>query len=77
MKNKVIKITQDNPEIFESENIKELFEEIKPKTKEGEVITDLFYNSIKSFFEVGFDLAKNLNLELLFDSFKGPKKEEK
>ena len=70
-------MTQDNANIMEPENLKELFEEIKPKTKEGEVITDLFYNSIKSFFEVGFDLAKNLNLELLFDNFKGSKKEEK
>ena len=65
------KMTEHDTEIFEPENIKDLFEEIKPETKEGEVITDLFYNSVKSFFEMGFELAKNLNLEPLFDKFKG------
>ncbi|MHA1149482.1 MAG: hypothetical protein ACTSR8_14705 [Promethearchaeota archaeon] len=63
-------MTEHNLDIIEPENIKELFKEIKPETKEGEVITDLFYKSVKSFFELGFELAKNLNLELLFDKFK-------
>ena len=70
-------MTEHDTEVFEPENIKDLFEEIKPETKEGEVITDLFYNSVKSFFEMGFELAKNLNLELLFDKFKGVNKESK
>ncbi|MGQ4873374.1 MAG: hypothetical protein ACP6IY_04790 [Promethearchaeia archaeon] len=64
---------KDNP--IEFDNIKELFEEIKPETEEGEIITDMFYNSIKGFFELGFELAKNLNLELLYDKFKGFDKE--
>ena len=42
-------------------------EENKPDSKKEveDVIGDLFYTSIKSFFDIGFKLAKNLNLEFL------------
>jgi hypothetical protein len=36
----------------------------------------IFYNSIKTFFEVGLELASKLNLELLIDKFKTYKKEK-
>jgi hypothetical protein len=42
----------------------------------NEVITDLFYKSIKLFFDVGFDLANKLNLEML-DLIKKEKTKEK
>ena len=73
----MIENKETNEKIYEPDGIKELFEEIKPETKEGEVITDLFYTSVKNFFEMGFELAKNLNLELLYDKFKGVKNEKK
>ncbi len=45
--------------------------------QESEAIGDLFYNSIKTFFDIGFKLAKNLNLEFLTDEKKGENKSKK
>jgi len=58
------------------EDAKEIFTDLAEDKKEGEVLGDIFYNSIKSFFEVGLELASNLNLELLFDKFKSVPKEK-
>ncbi|MFX0018467.1 MAG: hypothetical protein ACFFAK_11085 [Promethearchaeota archaeon] len=49
----------------------------KKSRQELEVIGDLFYNSVKSFFDIGFKLAKNLNLEFLTDKKKGEMKHKK
>jgi len=70
---KLIENKEKSEKMYEPDSIKELFEEIKPETKEGELITDLFYKSVENFFNMGFELAKNLNLELLYDKFKGVK----
>jgi len=35
----------------------------EPNADLGDVIGDIFYNSMKNFFEVGFKLAESLNLE--------------
>jgi len=35
----------------------------EPNTELGDVIGDIFYNSMKNFFEVGFKLAESLNHE--------------
>ncbi|MFX0026866.1 MAG: hypothetical protein ACFE8M_10695 [Candidatus Hermodarchaeota archaeon] len=43
----------------------------KKSKQQFEIIGDLFYKSIKNFFDIGFKLAKNLNLEFLTDEKKG------
>jgi len=35
----------------------------KPNAELGDIIGDIFYNSMKNFFEVGFKLAESLNHE--------------
>jgi len=35
----------------------------EPNAELGNVIGDIFYKSMKNFFEVGFKLAESLNLE--------------
>ena len=40
----------------------------KPNAELGDVIGDIFYNSMKNFFEVGFKLAESLNLEFSTDN---------
>jgi hypothetical protein len=56
---------------------REVFSNLGNNKEEGEAIGEIFYNSIKSFFEVGLELASNLNLELLIDKFKSFQNEEK
>ena len=40
----------------------------EPNTDLGDVIGDIFYKSMKNFFEVGFKLAESLNLEFNTDN---------
>jgi len=35
----------------------------EPNAELGDVIGDIFYKSMKNFFEVGFKLAESLNLQ--------------
>ena len=49
----------------------------KKNQQELEAIGDLFYNSIKTFFDIGFKLAKNLNLEFLTNEKNGEIKGKK
>lgn len=35
----------------------------EPNAELGDIIGDIFYNSMKNFFEVGFKLAESLNRE--------------
>ncbi|TKJ27946.1 MAG: hypothetical protein CEE42_00255 [Promethearchaeota archaeon Loki_b31] len=35
----------------------------EPNAELGDIIGDIFYKSMKNFFEVGFKLAESLNLE--------------
>ncbi len=48
---------------------KKMFSELNEDSNVDNLLSDLFYKSIKLFFDTGFDLAKKLNLEL-FESFK-------
>ena len=41
--------------------------------KVNEVVGDLFYESVKLFFDIGFDLADKLNLDLIQDFLKKDK----
>lgn len=51
----VNELSSDETEILNKEDKQEF----------GEAIGDLFYKSVKTFFDIGFQLAKNLNLEFL------------
>ena len=51
-------------------NMNEMFTELKNENPENEVITDLFYKSIKSVFDLGFQLANKLSFELIEESVK-------
>ena len=49
-------------------DMKEIFAELGDGSEEDKIIGDLFYRSIKYFFDFGFELASKLNLELVADS---------
>lgn len=52
-------------------NIENLNVENPEQTKKIDKVTDdLFYESVKLIFDIGFDLADNLNLELIEDFLK-------
>ena len=61
-------------------NIKQVVSEMNQNTDTDNVVSDLFYKSVKLIFDTGFDLAKKLNLDLFesfkFDDKKKDKKEE-
>lgn len=44
--------------------------------KVNEVVGDLFYESVKLFFDIGFDLADKLNLDLIQDFLKRDKEKD-
>lgn len=56
-------------EFEEKLDIEKMADELGENEEEKEIISNLFYNSIKSLFDVGFDLAKNLNIEFILDNF--------
>ena len=54
--------------------MKEKFSELGENSPQDKVISDMFYESVKIFFDMGLQLINNLNLELFFDD---SKKQEK
>ncbi len=44
--------------------------------KVDKVVGDLFYESVKLFFDIGFDLADKLNLDIIQDFLKKEKDKE-
>jgi hypothetical protein len=44
--------------------------------KVDKVVGDLFYESVKLFFDIGFDLADKLNLDIIQDFLKKNKETE-
>lgn len=60
---------RDNIEIDLSD-MKEKFEELGENSPQDKVISNMFYESIKIFFDLGLQLVNNLNLELFFDQGK-------
>ena len=78
----------DKPKIDLSEYTKKLEEKAKEalnpsKMKElisdldvDNVVGDLFYESVKLFFDIGFDLADKLNLDIIQDFIKKDKEKE-
>lgn len=63
----VKKLTSEEMEFPHKENKQEF----------GEIIGELFYNSVKTFFDIGFMLANNLNLEFLTEEKKQENKQKK
>ncbi|MFX1258769.1 MAG: hypothetical protein ACFFAN_12990 [Promethearchaeota archaeon] len=55
--------------------MEEMLKDLGENSKENNLINDLFYKSVKMIFDMGFELANNLNLELL-DTFKKEKENE-
>jgi hypothetical protein len=45
--------------------------------KVDNVVGDLFYESVKLFFDIGFDLADKLNLDIIQDFLKKDKEKNK
>jgi hypothetical protein len=54
------------------EKVEQMFSELKV----DDAISDAFYKSVESFFQMGFELAKNLNIELIADYLEGLKKDQ-
>jgi len=53
-----------------------MLSDLKGDNKLNDVVTDLFYKSVKSIFDLGFELAEKLNLELI-SSFKLDEEKDK
>ena len=57
-------LEQRKEELIKELNIPGVIEtSSEPNVELGDVIGDIFYNSMKNFFEVGIKLAESLNLE--------------
>lgn len=41
-----------------------------------ETVSNVFFNSVKNLFDMGFQLANSLNLDMILDKFEEEKKEE-
>ena len=72
------KIEEKTREQLNPSEMKKMFSELNGKSdnKVDNVLGDLFYQSVKLIFDMGFDLAKKLNLDL-FESFDFDQKKEK
>lgn len=57
-------------------DMKKMLSELDGDSKVENVVSNLFYKSVKNIFDFGFELAEKLNLELL-SSFKLDKEKEK
>jgi hypothetical protein len=70
-------IQQKRKEVITELNPSELQKDIiKSAPKIGEFLGDLFYNSIKLYFDIGFNLAKRLNFDLVIDSIEKAKEDQ-
>lgn len=68
-------LEQKKEELIQEYELPSEVEKKSESNKEvGEIVGDLFYESVKSFFDMGFELAKNLNLEFFTEK---KKKEDK
>ncbi len=57
-------------------DINKIISDLKGDSEAENIVSDLFYKSIKSFFDLGFELADKLNLEFL-SSFKFDEKKKR
>ncbi len=76
--------TQDLKDVIEQKKkenpiqaeVNKIVSDLKGDSEEENIVSDLFYKSVKSFFDLGFELADKLNLELL-SSFKLDEKKKR
>ena len=70
-------IEQKKDEVIKDLNPSDLQKVLSKSTPGiGEILGDLFYISIKSYFDIGFNLAKRLNFDFVVDSIEKAKKDE-
>ena len=72
--NKLIK--EKKEESLIPSEMETMLSDLKGDNKLNDVVTDLFYKSVKSIFDLGFELAEKLNLELI-SSFKLDEEKDK
>ncbi|MFX1337562.1 MAG: hypothetical protein ACFFDK_03030 [Promethearchaeota archaeon] len=60
------KLEEKAKEALNPDKMKEMISDLKVDN----VVGDLFYESVKLFFDIGFDLADKLNLDLIQDFIK-------
>ncbi len=70
------KRTEEKNSNDEPMQIKEIFDELGKGSKADNAIGELFYNSIKTFFEIGVQLLENMNLESLISDGKIEEKKD-
>ena len=66
------KLEQKAMDAINPSKMKEMISDLKVDN----VVGDIFYESVKLFFDIGFDLADKLNLELIGDLVKNKEKKE-
>ena len=66
------KLEEKAKEALNPTKMKEMISELNVDN----VVGDLFYESVKLFFDIGFDLAEKLNLDLIQDFINKEKEKE-
>jgi len=66
------KLEEKAKEALNPNRMKEMISDLKVDN----VVGDLFYESVKLFFDIGFDLADKLNLDLIQDFIKKDNEKE-
>ena len=72
--NKIIE--QKKEESVIPSEMESMLSNLNEDKKLNEIVNDLFYKSVKNIFDLGFELAEKLNLEL-FSNFKLEEKKNK
>ena len=72
--NKLIK--EKKEESLIPSEMETMLTDLKGENKLNDIVNDLFYKSVKNMFDLGFELAEKLNLELL-SSFKLDEEKDK
>lgn len=66
------KLDEKKEEIMDKTRVKKLFSDLEV----DDIISDLFYNSVKVIFDTGFNLAKNLNFDFIANSIEQAQKDQ-
>ena len=66
------KLDEKKKEFMDKTDVKKLFSDLEV----DDVISDLFYNSVKVIFDTGFNLAKNLNFDFIANSIEQAQKDQ-
>ena len=70
------KLIEEKKEEIVIPEMETMLTDLKGDNKLNDVVNDLFYKSVKNMFDLGFELAEKLNLELL-SSFKLDEEKDK